>query len=109
MIVREEYLNWLIKLKDKHIIKVISGVRRCGKSTLFSLYKEYLLKQGVLINQIIDINFEDNKNNKLLDVNALYDYILKNISTEKMNYIFLDEIQNVKEFQKAVYVLIVYF
>lgn len=102
MIIREEYLNWLIKLKDKHIIKVVSGVRRCGKSTLFALYKEYLCNNGILENQIIDINFENNKYNNLLDSDALHEYIMKNINEDKMNYIFLDEIQNVKNFEKCV-------
>ena len=56
---RKEYLDFLIKSKDKQIIKVVSGVRRCGKSTLFEIYKDYLLKNGVEKIQIISINFED--------------------------------------------------
>jgi len=102
MIERKEYLEWLIKLKGKHIIKVVSGVRRCGKSTLFKLYKEYLYKNGIEAAQIIDINFEDNKYNNLLEADVLHEYILKNICKDKMTYIFLDEIQNVKDFEKCV-------
>ncbi|MBP3284705.1 MAG: ATP-binding protein [Clostridia bacterium] len=102
MIIREEYLNWLIKLKDKHIIKVVSGVRRCGKSTLFTLYKNYLCENGVEEKQIISINFEDNKYNNLLDADVLHEYILNHICKDSMNYIFLDEVQNVKNFEKCV-------
>jgi len=102
MIERKEYLNWLIRLKDKHIIKVVSGVRRCGKSTLFALYKNYLLNNGIENNQIIDINFEDNKYKNLLDADVLHDYILNKVCEDKKNYIFLDEIQNVNGFEKCV-------
>ncbi len=56
---RTEYLEWLKRWKDKQIIKVVSGVRRCGKSTLFNIYKDYLLSTGVTDNRIISINFED--------------------------------------------------
>lgn len=102
MIERTEYLNWLIKLKDKQIIKVVSGVRRCGKSTLFKLYKKYLCENGIDEAQIIDINFEDNKYNNLLDPDVLHEYIVKNVCKDKMTYIFLDEIQNVRNFEKCV-------
>ena len=102
IISREEYLNWLIKLKDKHIIKVITGIRRCGKSTLFELYKNYLINNNVKAKQIIDINFEDNKYKDLLFADKLHEYILNNINKDKMNYIFLDEVQNVKDFEKCV-------
>lgn len=63
MIERQEYLDFLVKLKDKNIIKIVTGVRRCGKSTLFTLFKEYLLKNQVSKDQIISLNFEDVKDN----------------------------------------------
>ena len=102
MIPRDDYLNFLIRSKDKQIIKVISGIRRCGKSTLFELYKEYLLNTGIEGNQIISINFEDIDYEELLDYHKLYQYITNKLLPDKMNYIFLDEIQHVPDFEKAV-------
>ena len=99
---REEYLDFLIKSKDKKIIKVVSGVRRCGKSTLFEIYKDYLHKNGVEQNQIISINFEDMDYEELTDYKKLYEYIKSKIIEDKKNYIFLDEIQNVDKFEKVV-------
>ena len=99
---REEYLDFLIKSKDKQIIKVVSGVRRCGKSTLFEIYKDYLLKNDVEQNQIISINFEDMDYEELTDYKKLYEYIKSKIIEDKKNYIFLDEIQNVDKFEKVV-------
>lgn len=102
MVERTEYLEFLKKLKDKQIIKVITGIRRCGKSTLLALYKKHLLKNNVEESQIIDLNFEDPKYIKLTNWKTLYDYINANLIPNKKNYIFLDEIQNVIEFQKCV-------
>lgn len=102
MIQRKEYLNTLIDFKDKHIIKVLTGIRRCGKSTLFILFQNYLLNNGVNKEQIISINFEDIDYEELLDYKALYKYIKERLIPNKMNYIFLDEIQNVPNYQKAV-------
>ena len=99
---REEYLDFLIKSKDKKIIKVVSVVRRCGKSTLFEIYKDYLLKNDVEQNQIISINFEDMDYEELTDYKKLYEYIKSKIIEDKKNYIFLDEIQNVDKFEKVV-------
>lgn len=99
---RKEYLDFLIRLKDKQIIKVISGVRRCGKSTLFELYRDYLLKNGVLPEQIIDINFEDLDFEEYTDYKKLYSYIKERLIEDKKNYIFLDEIQHVEHFEKVV-------
>ena len=99
---RKEYLDFLIKSKDKQIIKVVSGVRRCGKSTLFEIYKDYLHKNGVEQNQIISINFEDMDYEELTDYKKLYEYIKSKIIEDKKNYIFLDEIQNVDKFEKVV-------
>jgi predicted AAA+ superfamily ATPase len=102
MIERKEYLEELIQFKDKQLIKVVTGIRRCGKSTLFELYQNYLKENNVKSEQIIYINFEDIKFEELIDYKKLYSYILEKRDENKMTYIFLDEIQNVKYFQKAV-------
>ena len=102
MVERTEYLEFLKKLKDKQIIKVVTGIRRCGKSTLFELYKQYLLNSGVNENQIISLNFENPKDNIFNDWKELYSYIDKRLLKDKQNYIFLDEIQILPEFEKTV-------
>ena len=102
LIPREEYLNRLIALKDKQIIKVVTGVRRCGKSKLLELYQEWLLAQGVEEDQIISINFEDLDFEALTDYRELHAYLKARLVKGKMTYIFLDEIQNVAEFPKVV-------
>ena len=101
-IIRKADLDFLIRSKDKQIIKVVSGVRRCGKSTLFDLYREYLLKNGVKENQIITINFENLEYEHIRSYRELYDVIKKLLKKNEMNYIFLDEIQHVENFEKAV-------
>ncbi len=101
-IIRKEYLDWLIRGKDKQIIKVVSGIRRCGKSTMFEIFRSHLLKTGVSEEQIISINFEDVDFEQLDDYKKLYEYIKPLLNTNKMNYIFLDEIQHVADYQKAV-------
>lgn len=105
MIKREEYLNKLISLKDKQIIKVITGIRRCGKSTLFDLYEEYLLNNGVTPEQIIHINFEESDDERYKDIKThsdLYNYVKDRLVKDKMTYVILDEIQFISDFQKAV-------
>jgi len=102
IIKRPDYLNFLIRSKDRQIIKVASGIRRCGKSTLFDMYREWLLDNGVAPNQIISINFEDIEYGHLTDYRPLYDHIKSLLSPDRMNYVFLDEIQNVAEYEKAV-------
>ncbi len=99
---RNEYLDWLKRWKDQQIIKVVSGVRRCGKSTMFRIFKEYLLSVGVKDSQIITINFEDLGFEPLTDYIELHRYILSHLHEDCMNYIFLDEIQHVDQFEKAV-------
>ena len=99
---RKEYLDFLVKSKDRQIIKVVSGVRRCGKSTLFEMYKDFLLENGVAKNQIISINFEDMDYEELTDYKKLYEYIKSKMIGDKKNYIFLDEIQHVDKFEKVV-------
>lgn len=102
MIQRIEYLDNLKALKDKQVIKVIAGVRRCGKSTLFELYIDYLRKMGTEDNQIISINLEDLENADLLDYKALYNHIKNKLVPDKMNYVFIDEVQKCVGFEKAV-------
>lgn len=102
MIIRTDYLNELIKWKDEKVIKVVTGIRRCGKSTLLEQFQEYLKSHGVLSKQIIAINFESLEFEDLLDYRKLYDYIASKLQPDVTNYIFLDEIQMVEDYQKAV-------
>lgn len=101
MIERTEYLEQLKRFKDKDLIKVVTGIRRCGKSTLFELFINYLKETGVKDDQIIKINLEDADYN-FESYKELYDYVNKQIDSKKNYYIFLDEVQNVPKFQKAV-------
>lgn len=102
MIQRKEYLELLKKWKDEQVIKVITGLRRCGKSTMLTLYQDYLRTQGVTDDQIVYVNFEELEYEALLDYKELYGYIKSRLHPEKTTYIFLDEIQQVPHFQKAV-------
>ena len=102
LIPRKEYLDCLCRWQDKQIIKVVSGVRRCGKSTMFTLFKQNLLKRGVDEKQIISINFEAMEFEALRDYHTLYQYINDHLQQECKNYIFLDEVQHCTEYQKAV-------
>lgn len=102
MIPRNDYLDSLINLRDKQIIKVVTGIRRCGKSTLFELFQEYLLQNGVEPEQIITFNLEDGDYADIEDNKALYNLVRERLLPDKMNYIFLDEVQRVEDFQKAV-------
>ena len=99
---RDNYLSILKNFKDQQIIKVISGIRRCGKSTLLEIYQDYLINNGVSKNQIISINFENADYEELQDRKKLYEYIKSKLIKGKKTYIFLDEIQNVYEFEKTV-------
>lgn len=94
-------LEWLVRHKDKQIIKVVSGVRRCGKSTLFALFQEYLLANGVCPAQIINVNFESPEYESIPDYKTLYCTISEKLLPDKRNYIFLDEIQHVADYQKV--------
>lgn len=102
MVERQEYMQKLIKWKDRQVIKVVTGVRRCGKSTLLIMFQEYLKKNGIDAKQCISINFEDLRFEHLKDYHQLYDYILERIDDLERWYIFLDEIQLVPDFQKVV-------
>lgn len=102
LIQREEYLNKLIALKDKKIIKVVTGVRRCGKSKLLEMYRKWLLEQGVEEERIVSINFENLDFEDLADYKKLHTYLKEHLLKDNMTYIFLDEIQNVEQFPKVV-------
>lgn len=102
MVKRYQYLEKLQKLKDMQIIKVVTGFRRCGKSTLLLQFQEYLKECSVDDSQIISINFEKLEFEHLLNYKELYSYITERLHPEKMTYIFLDEIQLVEGYQKAV-------
>lgn len=101
MVIRENYLNTLIDAKDTEFIKVITGVRRSGKSTLLLMYKEYLLNNNVTGDRIIHINFESAMYDYIRDYKDLYEEIKNKLSKEK-TYILLDEVQNVIEWEKAI-------
>lgn len=102
MIERKNYLEKLFAWKDEKIIKVVTGIRRCGKSTLLDLYKARLRERGVNEEQIVSVNFEELENEELQDHKALYSYLIGKLRSGKMAYIFLDEIQNVDGFEKVV-------
>ncbi len=101
MIEREEYLNKLIAFKDKDLIKVVTGIRRCGKSTLFDLYINYLKESGIQDNQIIKLNLEDSDFDFITNYKELYTYIKERLQSEQQNYVFIDEIQKIKCFETA--------
>ena len=102
MIKRDMYIQKLMEAKDKRLIKILTGIRRAGKSSIFRMYQDLLISSGVKPNQIISINFEDMDFEYLLDKTVLYTYLKEHLIPDKINYIFLDEIQNVPEFQKVV-------
>lgn len=102
MVERKGYLQQLLSWKDEQVIKVVTGIRRCGKSTLLQQYQKLLRGQGVSDSQIIAINFEDLEYESLLDYAALYRFIKERLQPDRMTYIFLDEIQKVPSFEKAV-------
>ena len=102
MIERTNYIEKLLGWKDEQVIKVVTGIRRCGKSTLLRQYQDALRQRGVSEEQIISINFEELENEPLLDYHALYDHIKARLCGGRMTYIFLDEIQKVPFYEKAV-------
>lgn len=102
MVERKEYIEKIKKWREKDVIKVVTGIRRCGKSTLLEQYRDYLIGTGVSSEQIIFINFEDLEFEELLDYHKLYSYIKERLIPDRYTYIFLDEIQKVESFEKAV-------
>lgn len=107
MIARKIYLNQLISLCNQNIIKVITGIRRCGKSTLLSEFKDYLKAKGVEENNILLLNFEEREYSDFARWEDVYDYILDKLSVEGMKYVFLDEVQRIANFEKLVDALFV--
>ncbi|MEY8309684.1 ATP-binding protein [Erysipelotrichaceae bacterium 51-3] len=101
LIERNEYLDKIAGFKDKDLIKILTGVRRSGKSTLLRLYQKRLMEQGVKEEQIISVNMEDLRFEDLHDYHKLYDYICSHLVADQMNYIFIDEIQEIESFEKA--------
>lgn len=99
---RLEFLEKLKTYKNKHIIKVITEIRRCGKSTLMKMFRNYLLESGISSEKIVFLNFEDFDNYELLNPKSLYEFLKNKIQKDKMTYIFFDEIQNVTDFQQIV-------
>lgn len=102
MVERHNYLEKLKSWKDEQVIKVVTGIRRCGKSTLLTQYQDWLLNNGVSKEQIIAVNFEEMEYEELLDYKNLYAYLKEGLVSDKTTYIFLDEIQKVPFFEKAV-------
>ena len=102
LIYRKQYMQQLHSLKDQNIIKVISGVRRCGKSTLLMMFADELIRDGIQGNQIQFYNFEDLDTLAIGDIYQIHAHIKNLLVKNKQNYIFLDEVQNIKEFQRLV-------
>lgn len=101
MILRPHYTNWPNRWRNKNVIKVLTGMRRCGKSTVLQLFGEQLLSEGVDRSNIIIINFENMDEDYPLDAKSLYDYVVSRLSTG-INYIFLNEVQCVSDFDRVV-------
>ena len=102
MIERKAYIQVLEKWRDKKVIKVVTGIRRCGKSSLLKMFRERILAEGVPERQVQEMNFEDLDNEPFLDYKVLYAHVKKHLSSEGMNYLFFDEIQMVNNFQKVI-------
>lgn len=101
MIDRPRYIEKLNRWRDRDLIKVITGVRRCGKSTLLRMFADSLRNEGVSESRIIAINMEELENERLADYRALHDEVLSRMQPDSMNYVFIDEVQNIPDFQKA--------
>lgn len=102
MVERKEYLKILRNFKDKEVIKVVTGIRRCGKSTLLNQFKNEMLESNIQENQIISLNLEDYDYDFIKTAKDLHEYIKEKLNADKMNYIFIDEVQMIPEFQKAI-------
>ena len=102
LIQRKEYSKKLIAFQNKQLIKIVTGIRRCGKSTLLYQYQNWLLEQGIDKEQIVSVNFEDIDFEELTDYKKLYSYLKEKLIIGKMTYIFLDEIQHVNDFPRVI-------
>ena len=102
LIERKAYLDQLSMWREEKMIKVVTGVRRSGKSTLFDLYINRLKTEGVADEQIVFINLEDEDHAELLDYKKLHEYVKARICKDRWTYLFIDEIQNCKDYEKAI-------
>ncbi len=102
MVKRDSYLSQLVKLRDQDVIKVVTGIRRCGKSTLLLAFRHYLYEQGVQENAVLSLNFEEKENAKFEHWEEVYDYIMDSLPNIPKRYVFLDEIQQLPNFEKLV-------
>lgn len=102
MVIRKEYLDRLIQWKDEQVIKVVTGLRRSGKSTLLLQYQQWLMTNGIEQNQIVYINFENMDYEELKDYRRLYAYLKNHLVEGRKTYIFLDEIQRVPSFETVI-------
>ena len=102
MVQRKEYLDQLINWKDEQVIKVVTGIRHCGKSTLLMQFQQWLKENGVTQEQIVSVNFEELEYEDLLEYKKLHQYLKERLVSGKITYIFLDEIQKVPSFEKVV-------
>lgn len=102
MILRTSYFNQLLQLRDQDLIKVVTGIRRCGKSTLLHAFKQYLVTDGVAADAICFLNFEERENAHFQSWEQVCDFIIGNLSAAAKRYVFLDEVQLIPQFEKLV-------
>ena len=102
MILRTSYFNQLLQLRDQDLIKVVTGIRRCGKSTLLHAFKQHLVTDGVAADAICFLNFEERENAHFQSWEQVYDFIIDNLSAAAKRYVFLDEVQLIPQFEKLV-------
>lgn len=102
MILRTSYFNQLLQLRNQDLIKVVTGIRRCGKSTLLHAFKQHLLTDGVAADAICFLNFEERENAHFQSWAQVYDFIIANLSAATKRYVFLDEVQLIPQFEKLV-------
>lgn len=102
MILRTSYFNQLLQLRDQDLIKVVTGIRRCGKSTLLHAFKQHLVTDGIAADAICFLNFEERENAHFQSWEQVYDFIIGNLSAAAKRYVFLDEVQLIPQFEKLV-------
>ena len=102
MILRTSYFNQLLQLRDQDLIKVVTGIRRCGKSTLLQAFQQYLLTDNVAADAICFLNFEERENAHFQTWEEVYDFIISQLSAATKRYVFLDEVQLIPQFEKLV-------
>lgn len=102
LIERDYYISKLETWRDKQMVKILTGIRRSGKSTIMKLYQQHLIRNGINQNQILHLNFEDMAVEPLLDYHKLYEYVTQHLQPEVQNYLFFDEIQAVAQFERVI-------